>query len=228
MIKTPYSQWSISVALKFIGLFILSTIVLLIIDTWILPFEIFNIAFNLSGILGCYFIFIHPFKYKISEIYNLNCILISPFLILANITIVLARIAVTNGFSDVNIIISSLTFENIKEFILMSNSYLDAIVLAPIWEEFLFRGVFFVILLKRFNLPVAFIISGVIFSLLHITPDTLTNFINLLVGTVLLLTVKSLLYSYVFYRTKSLTIPTLMHITSNILASYIFFVYNKI
>lgn len=237
IIKADLSYcWKLKSLLLFLPTFIISTIGLLLLNDQLVAyfnlddFAIFDNSFDLLIIGLSYMFFVFPYR-KISSlknIYNLKWIKISPLFILASVAIVLLRVIVSNGINDIIIFYKNLDLNLFINFIKMtitSTSFLSTIILAPLWEEFLFRGVIFTIVWKRLNLFSAFLISGIFFAILHIGADSAFTFNHIFISTILLLFIQSCLFSYTFYRTKSLTITTLMHSFANITATLIYYLY---
>lgn len=85
--------------------------------------------------------------------------------------------------------------------------FINICILAPIWEELLFRG----ILLRRFTLKwspqKSIIISSVIFGIIHLNPINIVFAFAL--GCVL---------GYAYLKTKNIVVPMLLHSFSNFLA----------
>jgi membrane protease YdiL (CAAX protease family) len=80
-------------------------------------------------------------------------------------------------------------------------------VAAPIGEEVFFRGLVYNTLKARINVPVAIIVSGLLFALIHFNP--LALFIIWPMGMVL---------AYVYEKTGSLWVTITMHVTNNLVA----------
>lgn len=93
--------------------------------------------------------------------------------------------------------------------------FINICILAPIYEEMLFRG----ILLRRFTLrwspQKSIIISSIIFGIIHLNPINIVFAFAL--GCVL---------GYAYLKTKNIVIPMLLHSFNNFLA-YIQFVYTN-
>lgn len=89
-------------------------------------------------------------------------------------------------------------------------------ILAPIFEEILFRGIILKGMLnKNINPTYAIIISGFIFGAAHLNP---WQFIGAgLLGSI---------FGFIYYRTKSLVLPIILHALNNIL-SYTFIIQNE-
>lgn len=77
-------------------------------------------------------------------------------------------------------------------------------IIAPIAEEFLFRGVVFNTLKKRFSPVWTIVIQGVLFGVFHL---------NLVQGSYA--TLLGMVFGYVTYKTKSLWPAIIMHIVNN-------------
>ena len=91
-----------------------------------------------------------------------------------------------------------------------------AVILAPIAEELLFRGlVLNVLLKKKLSIHLAIIIQAVFFVLLH--NFTYENTLSSNIGIVQSL-VDAMLFGYARYYTKSIYTPMTMHITGNAIA----------
>ena len=86
--------------------------------------------------------------------------------------------------------------------------FITVCVLAPIFEEILFRGIILKGMLNHKVSPIyAIMISGLIFGLAHLNPWQF-------VGAGLL----GAIFGYVYYRTKSLILPIILHACNNILS----------
>ncbi|MGN7478349.1 lysostaphin resistance A-like protein [Solibacillus silvestris] len=85
--------------------------------------------------------------------------------------------------------------------------FINICILAPIWEELLFRG----ILLRRFTLKwspqKSIVVSSVIFGIIHLNPINIVFAFAL--GCVL---------GYAYLKTKNIVVPMLLHSFSNFLA----------
>lgn len=80
-----------------------------------------------------------------------------------------------------------------------------AILIGPIVEEFLFRGIILTTLLHKYGSKWALPISSVLFALVHIHPAQIV--IAFILGLIL---------GYLFIKTKSLTFVILLHSVSNL------------
>lgn len=91
-----------------------------------------------------------------------------------------------------------------------------AVVLAPVFEEIIFRGIIMKGLLnKGLNPKPAIFISALAFGLVHGNPWQLAG--GFLLGSVL---------GLVYYKTKSLLLPILLHAFNNLISAILLF-YNK-
>ena len=91
-----------------------------------------------------------------------------------------------------------------------------AVVMAPLFEEIVFRGIIMKGLINKGMKPItAIIISAVVFGVVHGNPWQF-------VGAVFLGSVLGLVY----YKTKSLLLPILLHAFNNLCSSFLIF-YNK-
>ncbi|BEP30172.1 CPBP family intramembrane glutamic endopeptidase [Helicovermis profundi] len=87
---------------------------------------------------------------------------------------------------------------------------ISAVILAPITEEILFRGIIFKKLHNNINLKTAIVIQAMLFSFVHFNlAQTLPTF---LLGVVL---------AYMYYKTNNLWVPIFIHIIYNGLATFI-------
>ena len=77
--------------------------------------------------------------------------------------------------------------------------------IAPILEEFIFRGVFLRALLSKYSYKKAILISSIIFALVHVQPMQIPGALFL-----------GIYFGYVFTKTKSLTTTISLHIIANL------------
>ena len=88
-----------------------------------------------------------------------------------------------------------------------------AVIMAPIFEEIVFRGIIQKGLInKGMNPATAIIISSVVFGLVHANPWQFVGAV--LLGSVL---------GFVYYKTKSLLLPILLHAFNNLCSSILIF-----
>ncbi|WP_370450888.1 lysostaphin resistance A-like protein [Mesonia sp. HuA40] len=108
---------------------------------------------------------------------------------------------------------NSLFFQNIS----LQNLFIiiNTIVIMPILEEFLYRGLVMKKLLIKTNYKVAILVSSILFGLGHLDfeKSLVTFFSGLIIG-------------YVFWKSKNLFYPIIIHIVINLLFS--FFKYNSV
>jgi membrane protease YdiL (CAAX protease family) len=105
--------------------------------------------------------------------------------------------------TGLNISLSLLTkFDKIIYLILM-------VLITPIVEEIVYRGFLFNLLLKKYSVKLALIISSLIFAFFHLR-----------FAGIGFLFVYGLFFGYVYYKTNSLIAPILAHFTINFLASF--------
>lgn len=84
---------------------------------------------------------------------------------------------------------------------------LGAVLLAPILEELIFRGIILKGLLTRYNPKYAIIISAIIFGLVHGNPLQMWG--ALVIG---------LIFGWVYYKTKSIGTTILLHFFTNFIS----------
>lgn len=80
------------------------------------------------------------------------------------------------------------------------------VLLAPIWEEFLFRGILFLRLTIYIPLWASFIVSSLIFTCIH----------PVSVGHTAFIFVFSLLVTYTYYKTNNIFVPVSIHLLNNL------------
>jgi len=88
-------------------------------------------------------------------------------------------------------------------------AFIAAVVLAPIAEELLFRGLLFRALLQRYHVNVAAIVSALVFAVVHI--DVAVSQPLALVG----LTLVGVVLAHAYQRTGSLLVPIAGHAAFN-------------
>lgn len=84
-------------------------------------------------------------------------------------------------------------------------SAIATIIVAPITEEFLFRGFILQRWAVKWNLPLAVMLSSVLFGFMHLNPVGLTMF--------------GLVMATLYIKTRSLLIPIAAHALNNLLAT---------
>jgi membrane protease YdiL (CAAX protease family) len=164
---------------------------------------------------------------KFSQIYNVNLIFFIPLFLIVQFFFLALRIVASNGFGDLFLLLKNIYVIDIYDITSLDN--ISGMLLSPIWEEFLFRGVIFFILFRRFGLKFALFAPAILFAIFHIDPNFKQNFIGTtIISTALLIFFESVTKSLIVYKTKSLTIPTIMHIFGNFLSTIIFAIYDKL
>lgn len=98
-------------------------------------------------------------------------------------------------------IIEKPIFNNIIYFFLM-------VIITPIIEEILYRGIIFNLLLKKYSVNISLIVSSLIFAFVHL------RFIGF--GYLFLY---GLLFGFAYYKTKSIFTPIIIHFVINLMAS---------
>ena len=94
-------------------------------------------------------------------------------------------------------------FENINPTLLI----IGGAFIGPICEEIIFRGVILKEFLKSYSPKIAIFFSALIFGIIHFIPiQVMTAFFA------------GLILGYIYYKTRSLWIPIIMHILNNLLA----------
>jgi Predicted metal-dependent membrane protease len=94
------------------------------------------------------------------------------------------------------------------EFIFRNSiKVLSTVILAPLVEEFLFRGILFQQLLKKYSVNVAIVISAGIFGIFHgqLWQGIYAFFIGLIAA-------------YVYFKRKSILLPICIHIGCNLMS----------
>ncbi len=84
-----------------------------------------------------------------------------------------------------------------------------AVFLAPLAEEFIFRGFLFTKFQAKFSVWVSMVLSSILFAAIHISLSSITTFLF------------GLSLCIVFYKTKNLAIPILLHVLNNAIVSTI-------
>ncbi len=99
---------------------------------------------------------------------------------------------------------------------------LGAVILAPVAEELIFRGLLLGKLIKKVNIHLAIFIQACFFVLLH--NFTYENTLSSNIGIVQTL-IDATLFGYARHYTKSIYTPITMHITGNCIATLERFVF---
>lgn len=95
-------------------------------------------------------------------------------------------------------------------------TFLMVVVAAPILEELIFRGIILDGLLRRYTPLKAILMSAFLFGVVHLNP---WQFITaMILGT---------FAGWLYYKTKNLTLPILMHATNNFFAFMSIYYYDQ-
>ncbi|WP_413376326.1 CPBP family intramembrane glutamic endopeptidase [Alkalihalobacillus sp. 1P02AB] len=101
--------------------------------------------------------------------------------------------------------------ENTAEIIAMIETFplmiLIVSIIGPILEEIIFRMIIFGALYKRFNFPIAAVLSSIIFAAVHF------DFSHLLIYTAM-----GFVFAYLYVKTKRILVPIIAHIAINTIA----------
>lgn len=82
--------------------------------------------------------------------------------------------------------------------------FLMIVVAAPLFEELIFRGIILEGLLKRYSIFTSILASSLLFGIVHLNP---WQFVSALVG--------GFLMGWVYYKTKNLVLPIIIHFLNN-------------
>ena len=95
---------------------------------------------------------------------------------------------------------------------------IQAVLIAPIFEEIFFRGFLLRAFLKNYNLISALILSSTLFTLVHVdTSFSLAHLESLLEKMVF-----SIIIGWIFYRTNSISLAIILHAISNLFISLVY------
>ncbi|MFP4555770.1 MAG: CPBP family intramembrane glutamic endopeptidase [Bacteroidales bacterium] len=86
--------------------------------------------------------------------------------------------------------------------------FLTIVVVAPVLEEFIFRGIMLDGLLKRYSPHKAIIVSSILFGFVHLNPWQLTSAFIL-----------GLFIGWVYFKTRSISIAIIIHAFNNFTAT---------
>ncbi len=159
--------------------------------------------------MGVPFGIAHLINNKISGINGYDFSLSSiKIMVLASITTIAIQTGITSP------IVNSLPMSEFmkKIFIEFANqkgvfSFLSIVIAAPILEELIFRGIILNGLLRRYSPIKSIIISSILFGIVHLNP---WQFIGALLF--------GLFSGWVYYRTRKLTLPIIIHFVNNLVA----------
>jgi len=216
----------LDILLTFVVLIVASILVLVIDDRIITQTELpFLLIFDFFGMSVVYLVFIKQYRLKLKQFYNSRLIALLPLFIMIAVVVKFMQVAVANGLGDLILLYQVLFQVSFSSLVHHIFAGISGLILAPMWEEFLFRGVIFWVLQRKFGPGIGIFVPSLLFALLHVEPNVLTHYEYLFFSIILALFAESVLKSYVVYKTKSLTIPTIMHIVGNIVAILIEFLY---
>jgi len=151
-------------------------------------------------------------KNRISFEFSFNLTQLIKVVILGSLVFV-----VVNPFLKPIDFINSLTDELIRIETPLSKSFglntflagINMIIIAPIIEEFVYRGIIFNYCRKKASLHWAVLISASLFSIVHFNPE----------GIIFLL-IYGVMFAIVYYKTNNLLIPILLHSSINAIAFF--------
>lgn len=131
--------------------------------------------------------------------------------------LIVSYILITYGWFDY-ILFSIPTgemFESAMEYfdsLPMSILLIESCVIAPIFEETLYRGILLKGLINKYNSKKAIVYSALIFGIVHLNmPQGINAFLlGLIIGTV-------------FYYTRSIYICMIMHFANNLLVNFVYY-----
>lgn len=106
-------------------------------------------------------------------------------------------------------------FEQLSKDMLLPGTMLATAILAPILEEYVFRGVILDGLLKRFSPQKAIIVSSILFGVVHLNPWQFIAAFTL-----------GVLMGWIFYKTKNLLLCMIIHFANNSFAVLMNFINN--
>ncbi|MGM0641553.1 MAG: CPBP family intramembrane glutamic endopeptidase [Thermotogota bacterium] len=108
----------------------------------------------------------------------------------------------------------AVVFSQNGSFLISTLQFLSIVILAPIVEEFFYRGFLINRLSLKFNLRWAVLISTVLFTLGH--GDIIGSFI------------KGYAFSILYIKTKSLKLPIIFHVLNNLIAFTLFKTFDSV
>ena len=99
-------------------------------------------------------------------------------------------------------------FESLPIVILL----IETCIIAPIFEEVLYRGILLKGLINKYNSKIAIVYSALIFGIAHLNiPQGINAFLlGLILGTV-------------FYYTRSIYLCMIMHFVNNLLVNFVYY-----
>ena len=109
---------------------------------------------------------------------------------------------------------NAVVFSENNSFLISTLQFFSIVILAPVVEEFFYRGFLINRLSLKFNLRWAVLISTVLFTLGH--GDIIGSFI------------KGYAFSILYVKTKSLKLPIIFHVLNNLIAFTLFKVFDSV
>lgn len=143
---------------------------------------------------------------------------------MAGIGMIIGYILFTYGVFDMLLYSLPTLNEGLYEYLeeyLSNTSYIlvfiSTCIIAPIFEEILYRGVLFNGLLKKYSYKKAIVFSAAIFGIAHMNlPQGVNAFcLGIIIATV-------------YYYTRSLYVCMAMHFSNNLLVNFVFYPQSKI
>ncbi len=215
----PYAKINLRIVLPFIIVFFIYLIVgslwyykkTLIVKYGLRNFEIYNFLFYICFYLAFlfllksrkigYFEFLNSSKEKVISVMIICALLISTYMI---VILLIDDIAVLNIDGHIRKELDNLNY--IEKAIFLSNT----IILAPLVEETLFRGLLYFALYKNVGRVLAIIVTSLLFFETHLG----AVYSNVFGASVIL--IKSFIFTIIFDKTKSIIYPLGLHISFNI------------
>lgn len=110
--------------------------------------------------------------------------------------------------SDNQLIFHSFNSELFSSFSIYNGiDFFIGILIIPVVEEIIYRGIIFNQLLKRYSVGISIFVSSLLFALMHLR-----------FAGIAYLFLYGLLLSFAYYRTKSILTPIVLHIFINLMA----------
>lgn len=185
----------------------------------------FLTMFDLIGSSVIVLVLIYKYKLNVRALYGFRYIGIAPLCVILSLLVLVARIVIATGWTDIQWLIQTTPQLVSFEFFQFVLTRATSLLLAPVWEEFLFRGALFVVILRKFGVLPAYVVSSLLFAFLHLDVNVFYGYEYVVGSVLIMLFVDSIIKAYVVYHAQSLTIPTLMHIASNGAALAVEFLY---
>jgi len=137
------------------------------------------------------------------------------FIPLMALLIIIFQVGLANPINHItNVLLDKeITLTNPIETLILT---LGAIVLAPIFEEIIFRGTILRGFLSNYSPKKAIIYSALIFGLFHLKPEQVWGAI--IIG---------LFFGWIYYKTKSIGITIILHFIANFSVLFQSFLYYK-